>query len=108
MTGIMSATGIIGVGVMNSINSVGSALAHLGTMLASLAGVLAYRPFLDPAPFDGYWLFIPLVIAVAVVYKTIKLEDLRRLPREAGILATQITVFMLLAAAAIWLLVELV
>lgn len=68
----------------------------------------AYRLFLDPLPIDGYWLLLPLVIAVAMVYKTIKLENLAALPREAAILAAQITVFMILAAIALWLLVELV
>ena len=82
--------------------------SHWLTPFTGSAAALGYRPFLDPAPFDGYWLFIPLVTAIAVVYKTIKLDDLRRLPREATILAAQITVFMVLAAVAIWLLVELV
>lgn len=73
-----------------------------------IALLLAYRPFLDPLPIDGYWLLLPLVIAIAVVYKTIKVDDLVRLPREATILATQIMIFMVLAAVALWLLVELV
>lgn len=74
------------------------------TLLAS------YRPFLDPLPLDTWWLMLlpPLVVAVAVVYKTIKLDDLRRLPRQAVILSAQIIVFMILAAAALWLLTELV
>lgn len=78
------------------------------SLLALTALPLAYRPFLDPLPSDGYWMLLPLVVAIAVVYKTIKLDDLQRLPREAAILTGQIAVFMVLAAAALWLLVEVV
>ena len=80
-------------------------LTILGT---GIALVLAFRPFLDPLPtLAGDWLLVPLIVAIAVVYKTIKLDDLSRLPREATILTAQIAVFMILAGAALWLLVEL-
>ncbi len=72
---------------------------------------LAYTPFIDPLPYHGTagWLllFIPLVLLVSTAYKTIKLDDLSRLPREVVKLATQITVFMGLAALALWLVTEL-
>lgn len=74
----------------------------------ALLPLLGWRPLLDPLPFDGYWYYIPLVIGIAVVYKTIKLEDLRHLPRDATVLAAQITVFMVLIAAALGLLVAVV
>lgn len=75
-----------------------------------LPTVAGYRPFLDPVPIDDFWLIllVPLVIAVAVVYKAIKLDDLSELPRQATHLAGQIMVFMVLAAAALWLLGALV
>ncbi|MEM9881897.1 MAG: hypothetical protein AAF800_03130 [Planctomycetota bacterium] len=70
--------------------------------------LLAYRPFLDPLPIGNsplwYWLLVPLVVLVSVAYKTIKLDDLRALPRQAGRLTVQILVFMALAAALIWVL----
>lgn len=71
---------------------------------------LAYRPFLDPLPLDTYWLMLlpPLALAIAVVIKTIRLQDLSQLPRQATLLAVQIVVFMGLAAAGLWLLTELV
>lgn len=71
---------------------------------------LAFRPFLDPLPIDGYWmaLLIPMVICIAVVYKTIKTDRLHKIPREASILAAQIVAFMILAALALWMLTELV
>ncbi len=72
--------------------------------------VLAWRPFLDPAPVDRYWLWLlpPLILVIALVYRTIKSNSLARLPKEAGFLALQISVFMVLAAAALWLLLLLV
>lgn len=71
---------------------------------------LALKLFLEPMPLDDYWLLLlgPLAIAVAVVYKTIKLDDLAKLPRQAAYLAAQILIFMVLAAAALWLATELV
>ena len=67
--------------------------------------LFAYRPFLDPAPIDRYWLWFlpPLIVIIALVYRTIKTETLEGLPRRAGYLAFQISVFMVLAAAALYL-----
>jgi hypothetical protein len=70
----------------------------------------AWRPFLDPIAVDDYWLvlLLPLVFVVALVYKAIKLDDLSHLPRQSMHLGGQIVVFMVLAAAALWLLGALV
>lgn len=72
--------------------------------------VLGFRPFLDPVPIDGYWMLmlLPMVAAIAVVYKTIKTDRLEKIPREASVLAAQIVAFMVMAAAALWMLTELV
>ena len=70
---------------------------------------LAYRPILDPMPVDGHWvlLLFPLVLAISVVIKAIRLDDLTKLPRQAVVLAVQIVVFMVLAALVLWALTEL-
>ncbi|MBB6429984.1 hypothetical protein [Algisphaera agarilytica] len=78
-------------------------------MMSPLAPLLlAFRPFIDPLPIgnSSAWvaLFIPLVILVSVAYKTIKLRDLRELPRKSAILALQIFIFMGAAAAGLWVL----
>lgn len=72
--------------------------------------ILAYRPFLDPLPVSDYWLalLVPLVLVISVVYKTIRLSDLSKLPRQATVLAVQIVGFMVLAAGSLWLLTELI
>ncbi len=73
------------------------------------AGVLGYRPFLAPLPIDDYWLvlLLPLVWGISVVYKAIKLEDLGQLYKQAAVLTAQILTFMVLAAAGLWLVSEL-
>jgi hypothetical protein len=67
--------------------------------------ILAFTPLLDPvsAIFPGmsdYWLFlvVPLVIAISIVYRCTRTQDLRVLPREAAIMSTQIILVMALAA----------
>lgn len=71
--------------------------------------VMAVLPFLKPLPLESYWLWllIPLTVLIAVVYKTIKLEDLRDLPRQAAVLSVQVLLFMAVTAALLWTLVEL-
>ena len=75
---------------------------------ALMPSIIAYRPFLDPINVDRYWLVLlaPLVLVISIVYKTIKLQDLSVLPRHAAVLAAQIMAFMVLAAAALWLMSE--
>ena len=72
--------------------------------------VLAFRPFMEPLPIDRYWmlLLVPLVIGVSVTYKAIKVDRLEKLPRESAVLVLQIIAFMVMAAAGLWLLTELV
>jgi hypothetical protein len=69
---------------------------------------LAYRPFLDPLDLHDHWvwLLIPLVYAIALVYKTLKLPVLRKPFREAASLSAYILIVMALAAVAIHLLNE--
>jgi hypothetical protein len=70
----------------------------------SQSAILAYRMFLDPLPADDYWLvmMLPLVFAIALVYKTIKVDDSRILASQTAYLCFQIVAFMTLAATALW------
>ncbi|MEZ6192679.1 MAG: hypothetical protein R3C45_15500 [Phycisphaerales bacterium] len=86
-------------------------LSPIAGLLANITPVvLAFRPFLDPVPVDRYWMLmlLPMVVAIAVVYKTIKTDRLEKIPRETTVLAAQIVAFMVMAAAALWMLTELV
>ncbi|MEM8781768.1 MAG: hypothetical protein AAGE65_02840 [Planctomycetota bacterium] len=76
------------------------------TPISAASVTLAWRPFFEPLPIDAgwFWLCVPLVVGVAVVYKTIKLPHLRDLPLEAIKLAGQVLLFMALAALLLTLL----
>ena len=71
---------------------------------------LAYRPFLDPIPLDGYWMLmlLPIALAISIIYKCTKLKDLSQLPRQAATMTVQIVVFMAAAAAVIWTITEVI
>lgn len=75
------------------------------TCTATLAPSTAYVPFLQPLPVSTHWfvLLALLVVVIATVYKAIKIEDLSVLPKQVTIMSAQILTFMILAAAALWL-----
>jgi hypothetical protein len=67
--------------------------------------LLAFTPLYDPLPalypqMSDYWLWcvIPLVLAISIVYKATRLENLRNLPREATIMTAQMLIVMVVAA----------
>lgn len=68
--------------------------------------VLGYRPFLEPVSVEGWWplLLLPVVVAMAVVYKTLRVERLGSLPAEAASLAGQVVGLLGLIAGVLWLL----
>jgi hypothetical protein len=70
--------------------------------------LLAYRLFLDPLPVWNYWfvLILPLVVAVSVVYKSMKCRTMSRVPIEAGQIALWILGGFSGAALALMLLVK--
>ena len=78
--------------------------------LADTAWALGFRPFYKPLPIDDYWLLLalPMVVAISVVFKAIKLDDLSQLPRQATVLVAQIIFFLVLAASGLWLITALV
>jgi hypothetical protein len=67
--------------------------------------LVAWRPFLDPLPIWSNavwpWLLVPLAVAVALVYKSIKCRTMRDVPREAASIAIWIIVGMVIAAVAL-------
>lgn len=84
-----------------------AATHHAGASFSSVTP--AYRPFLEPAPIDRYWLWLlpPLVLGIAVVYRTIKSDDLARMPRRAAYLALQVAIFLVAAAVSLWVLLRI-
>jgi hypothetical protein len=83
-----------------------STLLSLLADAASSAEPVAYRYrfLLTPLPLWHYWawLMIPLCIAVATVYKTIKCQHVRQVPKEAAVLTVWILAAMVGVAAGVW------
>ena len=81
-----------------------------GSQAVSQVGTLAYRPFLDPLVSDDMWLvlMLPLILAIALVYKTIKVDDNRVLFKQTFYLCMQIVLFMAAAATGLWILSAIV
>lgn len=74
------------------------------------AALLAWTPFLQPLPLEAYWmwLILPIAAAIAVVYKALKLRNIEQLPVEAAKLTVVIIASMIIAAIALYVLVEAV
>jgi hypothetical protein len=62
--------------------------------------MLGYTPFVNPMPLWNWWpiLLIPLAGAVAIVYKSIKCQNMRDVPWQAFVISLWI-VFGMAAAA---------
>lgn len=61
--------------------------------------------FLDGIRVSGvsrFLLMLPLCLAIALVYKATRLENLRQLPLAAGVLWITIVVVMYLVGIALW------
>lgn len=67
-----------------------------------------YRLFLDPLPVWNVWylLLLPLCTGIAVVWKSIKCESMRRVPVQAAVLLFWILLTMVLAGAGLAILVR--
>lgn len=67
--------------------------------------LLAWTPFLDPIDASGaWWLMLPpLALLIGVVYKALRLRDLRALPGQALMMAFQIIAAMVLLGAGAYL-----
>jgi hypothetical protein len=68
-----------------------------------------YQPFKKPAPVWDYWylLLLPLCLAISVVYKSVRCEHMRRVPRDALVLFAFIIVVMVASAGALAAVVQL-
>ncbi len=79
-------------------------------LLPLLAQAYTYRyPFLQPMPVWDYWplLLFPLAAGISIVYKAIKCETMRQVPRQALGIFLWITLGMAGAAAGLAILVKL-
>ncbi|RJP34317.1 MAG: hypothetical protein C4547_11110 [Phycisphaerales bacterium] len=65
---------------------------------------LIFRDALEVSGPGRAALILPLCLAIAIVYKTIRCEDLRRVPRAAAALWITIVVGMYAVGIGLWLL----
>ncbi|MCC7407597.1 MAG: hypothetical protein IT442_05970 [Phycisphaeraceae bacterium] len=74
-------------------------MSESGVML-----VLGYRPFLEPVSVDGWWplLLLPVVLAMATAYKTLRVGGLRSLAGEVAALTGQVVGLLVLIAVVLW------
>ena len=49
------------------------------------------------------WLILPLCVVVAVVYKTVRINDIRKLPRQIAALMVYMVGGLVLLGAVLWL-----
>jgi hypothetical protein len=71
-----------------------------------IAWTLFYNPILVPQPVV-LWLILPMCLSVAIVYKTVRTGDLRKLPREVISLMVYMTGGLVLLGAVLWLMMKL-
>ena len=74
-----------------------------------MPAIWALIPFVSPLPVWDYWyvLLLPLSAAVSIVYKSIKCNSMREVPRHASIIMVWIVLGMAAAAAVLGLIVTL-
>ena len=80
------------------------------SLLAQLPPTPSWRPFLDPLPrgaFLHWWLYlIPLSLFIAIVYKAIRMKDLKGYPLAVLFMTLQIIAGMIGLTVGSYLLVE--
>ena len=82
-----------------------SALAALAEVAP---GILAWKPFLQPAPgVERWWwlLVIPTAVGLALAYKSTRTRELALLPRDVVRMSVQIVLAMVGIAVFLYLLV---
>lgn len=67
-----------------------------------IAWTLFYHPVTLPASW-ALWMVLPVLLAVAVVYKTLRTENLRRLPLEIAALMGYMVGGLVVLGVGLWL-----
>ncbi|MBX3382680.1 MAG: hypothetical protein KF864_04125 [Phycisphaeraceae bacterium] len=69
---------------------------------------LPWRPFIDPIDVHRAWylLIVPLALGISIVYKAVRVGDMRQYPRQVAVMTVQIIGAMALLGLASYLLIE--
>ena len=79
--------------------------------MTTLIPFLAWIPFRQPMPgVQEHWLWLlpVLVLGISMMYKAIRVDDLRRWPREVGIMTAQVLLAFAGLAIGLFLLVQVI
>ncbi len=62
-----------------------------------IAFTLAWRPFIDPINAHAWWflLILPVALLVSLSWKSVRIDDIRRLPRPVIVMTVQVILAML-------------
>ncbi|MEQ9094709.1 MAG: hypothetical protein RIE32_00435 [Phycisphaerales bacterium] len=62
-----------------------------------LALTLGWRPFIDPIDAHAWWflLLIPIALLVSLSWKSVRIDDIKRLPRPVLVMTAQVILAML-------------
>jgi hypothetical protein len=74
-----------------------------------MTSLISYIPFLHPiSAFHTWWylLIIPLSFGIAVIYKALRVHDLRDFWRQVAVMTSQIILAMIALAVSLVLLVQ--
>jgi len=74
-------------------------------MIAVVAGLFTTAIKLQGP--ERFFLMFPLCLSIAIIYKTIRLENLRDLPKAAAVLWVTIVIGMCVVGGGLWLAFEL-
>lgn len=71
---------------------------------------LGWRPFIDPTAIHDLWflLLIPIAVLVSLAWKAVRINDVRQLPRQTGVMATQVVLAMIGLGLAAYVAITLV
>lgn len=69
---------------------------------------LAYRLFLDPINLHTHWyvLLLPLALFMSIAYKSVRVSELKHLPRAVGVMTIQVCFWMAVLGLAGYLFVQ--
>jgi hypothetical protein len=79
-------------------------------VLDLLVNTLAYRPFLDPMTVADWWwwLVLPLIIGISVVYKAIRLPNLKHYWWHVLRMTIQVIVAMIIMCIILYVIVLII
>lgn len=66
-------------------------------MASSLSLVLGWRPFIDPVDAHAWWflLLLPIAFLVSLAWKSVRVDDVKKLPRPVVVMTAQVILAML-------------